>query len=49
MTTSTVHFTEERVKVAGTELYVLKGGRGRLYSCSMASRDLRAGYRFTMP
>jgi len=28
MTTSTGPFTEERVKVAGTELYVLKGGSG---------------------
>src|SRR5262245_64309209 len=28
MTTSTVRFTEERVKVAGTELYILKGGSG---------------------
>ncbi len=28
MTTSTVPFTEERVKVAGTELYVLQGGSG---------------------
>ncbi len=29
MTTSaTAQFTEERVKVAGTELYVLKGGSG---------------------
>ena len=28
MTTSTVQFTEERVKVAGTELYMLKGGSG---------------------
>ena len=28
MTTSTVQFTEERVKIAGTELYVLKGGSG---------------------
>ena len=27
-TTSTVPFTEERVKVAGTELYVLQGGSG---------------------
>src|SRR5882762_1161323 len=28
MTTSTVQFTEERVKIAGTELYMLKGGSG---------------------
>src|SRR5262249_48781278 len=28
MTTSTVQFTEERVTIAGTELYVLKGGSG---------------------
>ena len=28
MTTSTVQYTEERVKIAGTELYVLKGGSG---------------------
>ena len=28
MTTSTVQFTEERVKITGTELYVLKGGSG---------------------
>ena len=49
MTTSTVQFTEERVNIAGTELYVLKGGVGHPYSCSTALRDLRAGYRFTMP
>jgi pimeloyl-ACP methyl ester carboxylesterase len=28
MTTSTAHFTEERITVATTELYVLKGGQG---------------------
>ena len=28
MTTSTVQYTEERVKVAGTELYMLRGGSG---------------------
>src|SRR5215475_10921061 len=28
MTTSTAQFTEGRVKIAGTELYVLKGGNG---------------------
>jgi len=49
MTTSTAQFTEERVKIAETGLYMLKGGSGPPVLVLHGVEDLRAGSRFTMP